>query len=100
MIVNLHKYLLIGSRSEMDRFFELAQRAGFMEFIGLSHKKGLELPDDAKTLLAAVKIVRQHTAPSNDIYRPVASPLQLAEQIVKLKADLEKLLEEQRMLNA
>ena len=27
MIVNLHKYLMIGSRSDMDRFFELAQRA-------------------------------------------------------------------------
>lgn len=100
MIVDLHKYLLIGSRTEMDRFFALAQRAGFLEFIGLSHKKALEMPEDAKTLIAAIKIIRQHTAPAGETYSPTLDPVRLAASIVKLNADYEKLLEEQRMLNA
>ncbi len=100
MIVNLHKYLILGSRPEMDRFFVFAQRAGFMEFIGLSHKKALEMPEDAKTILSAIKIARGHTAPTHEPYHPVLDPVRLAESIVKLNADHEKLLEEQRLLNA
>ncbi|HSX10533.1 MAG TPA: hypothetical protein VLF94_02300 [Chlamydiales bacterium] len=100
MIVDLHKYLIIGSRSEMDRFFALAQRAGFVEFIGLSHKKALEMPEDAKTLLSAIKIIRQHTAPAGESYHPTLDPVSLASRIVKLNADFEKLQEEQRLLKA
>lgn len=100
MIVNLHKYLLIGNRASMDRFFTLAQRAGFMEFIGLSHKKALELPEEAKTLISAIKIVRAHTAPPHEPYEPTLDPVRLAEHIVQLNATHEKLLEEQRILHA
>jgi V/A-type H+-transporting ATPase subunit I len=100
MIVDLHKYLIMGNRSEMDRFFDLAQRAGFIEFIGLSHKKALEMPEDAKMLISALKIVRQHTAPANEPYHPILDPVRLATHIVKLNSDHEKLLEEQRLLNA
>jgi len=100
MIVDLHKYLIIGSRTEMDRFFTLAQRAGFMEFIGLSHKKALELPEGAKSLIAAIKIARQHTAPGHEPYIAELDPVRLAEHIVKINSDHEKLLEEQRILKA
>jgi V/A-type H+-transporting ATPase subunit I len=100
MIVDLHKYLVYGSRSEMHRFFTLAQRAGFLEFIGLSHKKALELPDEAKTIISAIKIARQHTAPANEIYHPKLDPIKLAESIVAVNKTHESLLEEQRILNA
>lgn len=100
MIVNLHKYLIIGSRVEMDRFFELAQRAGFMEFIGLSNKKALEMPQDAKTILSAIKISRVHTAHTHESYRPQLDPVRLAEQIIKWNEEHENLLEEQRVLQA
>lgn len=98
MIVSLHKYLMIGHKAEIDRFFTLAQRAGFMEFIGLSHKKALEMPEEGKTLLAAIKIVRQHAAPASEPYYPTLAPLQLAEQILRWKEEHEKLLEELRLL--
>lgn len=100
MIVDLHKYLIVGSRSEMDRFFELAQRAGFMEFIGLSHKKSLDMPEHAKTILSAIKIARAHTAEPDSIYTPPLEPVPLAESIVKLNLDHERHLEEQRILKA
>jgi len=100
MIVDLHKYLIIGSRAEMDRFFMLAQRAGFMEFIGLSNKKALEMPEEAKTIIAAIKIARAHTAPAEKPYHPALDPVRLAEQIVKLNEEHERRLEENRFLHA
>lgn len=100
MIVNLHKYLIVGSRKEMDRFFVLAQKAGFMEFIGLSHKKALEMPEDAKTILSAIKIARSHTTSTHEPYHPVQDPVRLAESIVGQNERHEKLLEEERILNA
>lgn len=98
MIVNLHKVLILGSKADMDRFFTLAQRAGFLEFIGLSHKNALEMPQDAKTILAAIKIAKGRV--SCGTYEPVLDPLPLAEQIVRCSAEQEKLFEEQRVLNA
>lgn len=100
MIVNLHKYLLIGSRTDMDRFFTLAQRAGFLEFIGLSHKKALEMPHDAKTIISAIRIARAHTANLHEPYESLLDPVRLAEQIVKWNEEHERLLEEERLLNA
>jgi V/A-type H+-transporting ATPase subunit I len=100
MIVDLHKYLIIGSQSEMDRFFNLSQRAGFMEFIGLSNKKALEMPDDAKKIISAIKIARLHISNIHEPYYPTQEPLQLAEHIISLNEEHERLLEEQRILNA
>ncbi len=100
MIIPLHKYLIMGSRADMDRFFTLAQRSGFLEFIGLSHKKTLEMPQDAKTILSAIKIARAHTAPPEARYEATLDPVSLAEQIIKWNAEHEKLLEEERILNA
>ncbi len=100
MIVDLHKFLLVGSRKEMDQFFALAQRAGFLEFIGLSHKKALEMPDDAKTLLSAIKILKPHTAPAGALYHPTTDPVRLAQEIIQRNANFESLLEEQRTLQA
>ncbi|MBX7067497.1 MAG: V-type ATP synthase subunit I [Parachlamydiales bacterium] len=100
MIVELAKYLIVGSKSDMDRFFILAQRAGFIEFIGLSKKKTLEMPEDAKTILSAIKIVRAHSTHSPIPFETQLDPVTLAGWIVKCNEDHEKLLEEERMLTA
>jgi len=98
MIVELHKVLIYGAKTETDRFFELAQRAGFLEFIGLSHKKSLELPDAAKTLLSAIKIAKKHEV--HPVEAPRGSALVLAEKLVQFNTRHELLLEEQRLLTA
>ncbi|HEY4255377.1 MAG TPA: hypothetical protein VGM34_03415, partial [Chlamydiales bacterium] len=99
MIVQLHKILIYGKRREMDHFFELAQRAGFLEFIGLAHKKSLELPDDAKTLLSAIKIAKKHEIHPEAAPRTPTEPLALAKILVQLNAAQEKLFEERRLLS-
>jgi V/A-type H+-transporting ATPase subunit I len=100
MIVSLHKYLIYGNRGEMDRFFDLAQRAGFLEFIGLSNKKALELPEGVKKIIAAIKIARHHSAPSHDPSFPLPDPEIFAEKILALQAEYEKVQEEKRVITA
>lgn len=97
MIVDLNKYLIFGSREEMDKFFNLAQRGGFLEFIGLSHKKSLELPESAKKLIAAIKIAKHHIIHPEEA--PYLDAEKIANKLVDLHAEQEKLLEEQRYLN-
>ena len=98
MIVRVHKYLIYGAKLELDRFFELAQRAGFLEFLGAANKKSLELPDDIKTILAAIKIAKHHEI------HPLAAPplpdlaIDLAKKIVELQGMREQFFEEKRLL--
>ena len=98
MIVDLQKILIFGNRTEMDKFFDLAQRAGFLEFIGLSHKKALELPEEAKKLLAAIKIAQHHIIHPNEA--PYLGAETIAEKLLFLHKEQDRLLEEQRILNA
>lgn len=100
MIVNLHKYLIVGNKNEMDRFFTLAQRAGFLEFIGLSKKKALEMPEEAKIILSAIKIAKGHASSFTETFESPEDPLQLAYKIVEWKEEEEKLIEEERILEA
>jgi V/A-type H+-transporting ATPase subunit I len=84
----------------LNRFFELAQRAGFLEFIGSAHKKALELPENIKTILDAIKIAKHHEI------HPLASPpvpndpVELAKKIIELNASYEQFLETERLLKA
>ncbi|MBI5272872.1 MAG: V-type ATP synthase subunit I [Chlamydiia bacterium] len=98
MIVSLHKHLLYGNKGEMEKFFAMAQRAAFLEFIGLSHKKALELPDTAKIFLSAIKLAKQHFVHPKEA--PRLDALKIAKTILSLHAGHEALLEEERLLSA
>lgn len=100
MIVDLHKYLIYGTRQEMDRFFSLSQRAGFLEFIGTANKKALELPEVAKSLISAIKIAKRYPVHPREAPQSPHEPEKLAELINAINADHEKLLEEERFLVA
>jgi V/A-type H+-transporting ATPase subunit I len=100
MIIDLHKYLIFGAKEQMDQFFSLAQRAGFLEFIGLSHKKSLEMTDEMKTILAAIKIAKKYPMHPHEAPLHLADSLELASKIVESYALLEKLLDEERFIAA
>ncbi|MDE3055300.1 MAG: V-type ATP synthase subunit I [Verrucomicrobiota bacterium] len=98
MIVGLRKFLIYGRKGEVDRFFPLAQQAGFLEFIGLSYKRALEMPEEGKKFLLAIKIAKQHI-----VYKALApdlDPLPLAERILALHEKSALLLEEEKKLVA
>lgn len=100
MIIDVRKYLIFGPKEEMDEFFNLAQRAGFLEFIGLSHKKSLELTDEIKTLLAAIKIAKKFPTHPQEAPHHIPDPLALAAKIVECQALSDRLAEEERVLLA
>jgi hypothetical protein len=101
MIVEMQKYLIYGAKDQMDRFFSLAQRAGFLEFIGIWHKKALEMPQHIKYILSAIKILRTWVGSDSGSGQMIqVNPVILAERIVQLNSSLERHLEKQRMLTA
>lgn len=99
MIVDVHKYLIFGSYKEIDRFFSLAQKGGFLEFIGTAHKRALELPEAAKILLSAIKIAKRHFVHPREAPPIPMGAEKLSEMMVALNSEKEKLFEEERLLS-
>jgi V/A-type H+-transporting ATPase subunit I len=101
MIINLKKYLFIGAKDEIDEFFHRAQQNGFLEFISVSGKKTFELPARVQQLITALKIIRKLPVKKN--YQGLQD-LHLAhktgERVIFLKAEIERLMEERRLIEA
>ncbi|MBS0615424.1 MAG: V-type ATP synthase subunit I [Verrucomicrobia bacterium] len=101
MIVDVVKYLIWGAKGEVDRFFHLAQEMGFLEFITISGKKQIEVPITVQNLSAALKILRKLSP--QEMYKTggdLTFAMQIAERVLELKEDLEKLGDEKRLLEA
>ena len=101
MIIDVRKYLVLGTQEDLDLFFERAQQNGFIEFISAANKKSAELPIDAHHLLLALKILRK--LPLYKKYEglweiPYAN--HIAKRIIELRDEIEKLEEEKRLTDA
>ena len=99
MIVDMQKFLIYGAKEHLDRFFSSAQRAGFLEFIGIWHKKAIELPDPIKHILSATKILRNWVGEQLVETEIPADPVIFAERVVQLHTSLQRQLAELRVLN-
>jgi V/A-type H+-transporting ATPase subunit I len=101
MITDVVKYLVLGAREDLDKFFEIAQEHGFLEFISISGKKPVEHPVTVQSIVSAIKILRKQ--PLRDPYLgggDLPFAMQISERVLDLKEDLEKLYEEKRLLEA
>jgi len=101
MIINLKKYLFMGAKEEIDEFFWRAQQNGCLEFISVSGKKAFELPSRIQHLIAALKIIRK--LPVKKPYKGLQDlPLahKTADRVLFLKAEIERLMEEKRLIEA
>lgn len=101
MIRDVAKYLILGTKEDLDRFFAQAQQQGFLEFISISQKKPAAAPVAIQNLLQSIKILKK--LPHKEPYRgggDLTLAMQISERIVELKEDLEKLNEERRVLEA
>lgn len=99
MIRDVFKYLILGTKEDLDRFFTQAQEQGFLEFISISQKKGIEKPITIHNILQAIKILKK--APRKEPYiggGDITLAMQISERTIELKEDLEKLYEEKRVL--
>ena len=101
MIINIVKYLILGAREDLDRFFEVAQEQGFLEFISVSGKKSIEHPVTVQSFLSAIKILRKQ--PLREPYLgggDLPFAMQISEGVLDLKQDVEKLYEEKQILES
>jgi V/A-type H+-transporting ATPase subunit I len=101
MIVDVDKYLIFGAKEDLDIFFAKAQESCFLEFISISSKKQVDHPITVQSLLSAIKILKR--MPFQEPYvgdGDLAFAMQIAERVIELKEDLEKLGEEKRVLAA
>jgi V/A-type H+-transporting ATPase subunit I len=101
MIIDVAKYLILGTEEDLEHFFHLAQENGFLEFISVSPKKVAEAPVTIQSLMAAVKILKKQ--PLKEPYHgggDLAFAMQISERILELQGDLEKLGEEKRLLQS
>lgn len=101
MIINIKKHLFLGAKEEIDRFFSAAQQEGIIEFISPTGRKEREFPPQVQQLLHAIKILRK--LPVKDRYKNelnVFEAEEMAEKIIELKSDIERLSEEKRIVEA
>jgi len=97
MIIKVKKVLFIGVKEDQDRFFKCAQEKGFIEFLS-KQAQCPDYPEHLHNIIIAIKLLSkqpvQHLTetPQNfDIQK-------LANTIVENKSQLDKLLEERKML--
>jgi V/A-type H+/Na+-transporting ATPase subunit I len=98
MRVDVKKFLFIGSEDEKDLFFKKAQQAGFIHFIE-SGPKEKTLPADIERVSAAIKILRGLPPTEQEENFDSIQGDDIVKRILDLNANLERLLEEQRVLN-
>lgn len=101
MIIDVHKYLVLGTEEDLDLFFDRAQQHGFMEFIAPITKKSVELPNDVHNLLIANKILRKQ--PVRKKYEglwEISYANYIAKRIIELRDEIERLTEEKRLVEA
>jgi V/A-type H+/Na+-transporting ATPase subunit I len=101
VIIDVKKYLILGAKEDIDQFFSRAQQKGIIEFISPHGRKPAEVPFEIQHLLNAMKILRK--LPVKKPYEGEGN-LQYAEEtaqrILDLKAEIERLSEERRLLEA
>lgn len=97
-IVQLKKYLFIGVQEDLQTFFHRAQKKGMIQFVSAKGKAQIEVPDSIRKIVHALKILRA---------LPTAAPLASAQQVdldhlatkvVNIKGQIEKWLEEKRIV--
>ena len=100
MITKVGKYLIVGTKEDLDLFYERAQQEGIIEFISESTKRSVELPEEIQTLMRALKILEKK-APKKQLDKEgdVEELKLLAEKIVLAQADIDRLYEERRILH-
>lgn len=101
MIIDVKKYFFIGAKEDLDAFFTCAQDKGVIEFISPSSRKIIDIPPEVQHLIDALRILRK--LPLREPYAgggdlPYADEISM--RILELKAEVEKLAEEKRLVEA
>ncbi len=101
MIIDVFKYLILGTKEDLDQFFYRAQQNGFMEFISPSTRREVEYPEQIQTLISALKVLKKLPLRKKfDGYWDVPYADEIAKKVLVLRDEVEKLAEEKRLIEA
>ncbi len=95
---DVKKFLFVGIREEREKFFEMAQNFGIIQFINAHSIPIKESSTEIDNLTTAIKVLRGLTPVEQEETEEYAIADGLAYKIVQLKHNLEKLEEERRWL--
>ncbi len=101
MIIDVKKYIIIGAKEDLETFFSRAQDKGVIEFISPSSRKIIDIPLEVQHLVDALRILRK--LPLREPYvggGDLHYADEICQRILELKAEVEKLAEEKRLLEA
>jgi V/A-type H+-transporting ATPase subunit I len=98
MIVDLKKYLFIGARHDLNRFFEKAQQRGCLEFISLNKMKPCPHPEVIERLISGIKILRKLPHVKQQQALDLNEALEIVDLVIHNKHYIETLQEELRIL--
>ena len=95
MLVKVKKIIFYGIKDQLDSFFKSVQEEGFIEFIS-RRKKIYKLPDELKSYLSAIKILKQF--PRVKQADEILPSKIIVNQILELNNAIQKYEEEKRIL--
>lgn len=98
MLYDVKKYLFVGHREDKTDFFKRAQEAGFIHFIDLDPSKLKETPERLQDILKAIKILRGLPPAEQEEAEDFSQADPIVDLILQLKLTLDKLEEEERVI--
>lgn len=99
MRIDVKKFLFIGADSEKSAFFVEAQKLGIVHFIDPNPSKPNEAPLEIQKFMAAIKTLNSLPVMEQEELDDYSLVDQLIDKILYLRNSLEKLNEEERILN-
>jgi len=95
--VKIEKFLFAGTKNSIDRFFDKAQKMGFIQFISVTGKKPHLFPKEVQRAKDAIKILSTHAKGKQDDEAPVPIA-QVINEVITTSEKLEVAREQKRLL--
>ncbi len=100
MNIKVKKLLFYGIKQEIDNFFNKAQRAAIIEFIGPFAQTVKEISPLIKDFIAAIKILQKQPVFTAVKDERALSSKSIVRRILHINTELEKLSEQRRILES
>jgi V/A-type H+-transporting ATPase subunit I len=98
MRIDVKKFLFIGLASQKAEFFKKAQDFGIVHFISAGPSTAKVIPQDITDISQAIKVLRGLPVAEQEEMDDYTLTDNVAHKILELKATIEKLREEERIV--
>jgi V/A-type H+-transporting ATPase subunit I len=98
MRYDVKKYLFVGPENDRLAFFAKAQEQGIIHFIDKKSLSVKQVPQDSENIAKAIKVVRGLPTTDQEETDRYDLSSEIAKQILALKENIDRLLEEERVI--